>query len=748
MKWSCSRSFLSVFVITTVVYCTGTEAQSPKPKFLYRFGAASYPPFPTPGSYTEQNAPPSCGTGGSYHVVVPLPCKKTYLTKLAQDGKIIYTAWITNHFNGTLAGVVEDSEGNAIVAGSSEDPLLPVSPEFPIQPGNGFLAKLSADGSKLLWAIRFGGSGMTTPSSILRNSVGDLWVSGVSTSEDFPAVRPLQRRLNAAANCSPPGFPSTPCPTGFVLKIDAAGTKFLFSSNLGGSFYDTVTAMALDSSDAVYLTGRRLSADFPFTPSAYSSSTGGIFVAKLRSDGSGFEYSTALGGSTTFNAKEDPGLVRGPGDETAAAISVDRSGNAVVAGITRFSSFGRSIGTTVASPTVCGTLLFLGPKTKPCANAFLARMNSKGDGLISASVLNASGESSVQSLSLDSSDNAFIAGSTTATDFPVSANAFQVCNAGTFFSGFSSSFLALAAPEGNLLYSSYSGGFGDVGSVGFVPLDNGQIAAQVQFVDEGTQSIQIVPNASSSVPARPTFVKRCIGNAAERRPDARYVPSGIAQVIAPGEILTILGRSLGPQIGVAGPGGVEVTFDGWAAPILYSQANQINLIVPKELQQGTSVVVMLKSIQNGVSQMADPVTIAIDSALPSIFTVSGSGAGQAVALNEDGNVNSPDYPAVRGSIVKLFATGFTVDPSLDNGQIALVNGPDVHDPSSKGISIDAGDYLGGITDILYAGQAGGYVQGVQRIEFRLPDNASTGPSVRVQVNGYHSFLNTPVISVR
>jgi uncharacterized protein (TIGR03437 family) len=88
--------------------------------------------------------------------------------------------------------------------------------------------------------------------------------------------------------------------------------------------------------------------------------------------------------------------------------------------------------------------------------------------------------------------------------------------------------------------------------------------------------------------------------------------------------------------------------------------------------------------------------VSVAAAAPALFTVSG-GAGQAVALNQDGGLNSSANPAPRGSIVVLFGTG---------------EGP----AGAQAISVIIG---GAAADVLWAGPAPG-LPGVFQINTRLP----------------------------
>ena len=114
---------------------------------------------------------------------------------------------------------------------------------------------------------------------------------------------------------------------GFAIRVNAAGSALLYSTYLGGSNNDSSTSIAIDASDNAYITGQTASLNFPTTPGTFQTSSGydyDSYVSKLNATGTGFVYSTYLGGSNT-----DQGF----------GIAVNSSGNAYVTGTTSSSNF-------------------------------------------------------------------------------------------------------------------------------------------------------------------------------------------------------------------------------------------------------------------------------------------------------------------------------------------------------------------------------------------------------------------------
>lgn len=153
--------------------------------------------------------------------------------------------------------------------------------------------------------------------------------------------------------------------------------------------------------------------------------------------------------------------------------------------------------------------------------------------------------------------------------------------------------------------------------------------------------------------------------------------------VAPGEIVTIFGAGFQPDQ-------TRVLFDGRAATLFYTGANQINALAPAQFAGSTT---QISIVVNGM-KIADW-TSPVASAAPGIFTAS-NGTGQAAAVNQDGSVNSSSNPASRGSIISLYATGEGAD--------------------SAAASLTIGNYP---AQLLYSGPAPGF-PGLMQINAQIP----------------------------
>ena len=187
----------------------------------------------------------------------------------------------------------------------------------------------------------------------------------------------------------------------------------IFSTYLGGSGGngDVGNAVAIDSAGNTVLAGQTSSTDFPVKVGAYqikdiSTSTTG-FVAKLAPDGRSVVFCTFLGGSG------------GSFGDSCNALALDLSNNVVVAGATSSANF----------PITSGSYQ---TKSKTFfSTGFVSKLSATGSALLASTYLGGSTSESCTALALDSAGNAYVTGSTTSDDFPVTSGAFQATSKNT-----------------------------------------------------------------------------------------------------------------------------------------------------------------------------------------------------------------------------------------------------------------------------------------------------------------------------
>jgi hypothetical protein len=235
----------------------------------------------------------------------------------------------------------------------------------------------------LSYSTYLGGTGLDNGSGIAVNSSGNAYVTGYTTSTDFPTT------AGAFQTTSPADY------NAFVARLNATGTGLVYSTYLGGSGLDQSFAIAVNSSGEAYVTGETESTDFPTTPGAFqTTSRGGVggdaFVSKLNATGTALVYSTYLGGS---------------GSEVGYGIAVDSSGDAYVTGYTDSSDF-------PITPGAFQTTSAGGP------DVFVAKLNGSGTGLVYSTYLGGSGNDQGFGIAVDSAGNAYVTGAASSTDFP------------------------------------------------------------------------------------------------------------------------------------------------------------------------------------------------------------------------------------------------------------------------------------------------------------------------------------------
>jgi uncharacterized protein (TIGR03437 family) len=208
----------------------------------------------------------------------------------------------------------------------------------------------------------------------------------------------------------------------------------------------------------------------------------------------------------------------------------------------------------------------------------------------------------------------------------------------------------------------------------------------------------------------------------------------LAGAVAPGELIAVVGSSIGPETPATLQvdsnkvsttlANVQVKFDGVPAPLTYAGLNQINAVVPYEVagQMSTQITVERSG------QTAGPIALPVADSAPAIFTQNAGGIGQASAINEDGTLNTPRNLAPAGTIVALFLTGTgQATPAQITGAL---NGPaDV----GKTILEVTATIAGSPAEVRYAGPAPGLIAGATQINLKIPDGITPSYAAPVSI---------------
>jgi uncharacterized protein (TIGR03437 family) len=215
--------------------------------------------------------------------------------------------------------------------------------------------------------------------------------------------------------------------------------------------------------------------------------------------------------------------------------------------------------------------------------------------------------------------------------------------------------------------------------------------------------------------------------------------------VAPGEIVTIFGTSIGPaglvtaQLNGQGKlasilSGTQVLFDNIPAPLVYVMANQVSAIVPYEVagQPATQMTV----VANG--QATPPLTLNVTAVTPALFTSNASGSGQAAAVNQDGSLNGPGSGAPAGSVLSLYGTGEgQTSPGGINGRVANTILP----APLAAVSVKIGNVD---APVQYAGAASQATAGLLQLNVTVPALAPGAYPVVLTIGGVSSVSGVTV----
>ncbi len=367
---------------------------------------------------------------------------------------LVYSTYIGGQSEDLANAVAVDSAGSAYVAGytSSRDYPTTTGAYSTTNPNGdvqfkrlGVLTRLDAAGSMLIYSTYIGGSQDNAIDGVAADNAGDAYVTGQTTSpsttNDFPTTAGAFQTAFQGGTGSNDAV-GTVDGDAFVSKFDTGAVgaaSLVYSTYLGGRSGEVGRAVAVDATGAAYVVGQTFSSNFPTTTNAYSttgtSSSGLAFVSKVNPAGSTLLYSTFLGGFGGVNA--------------AYGLALSGPDNVYVVGQTGAADF--PVTTNAYSTMLAGGV-----------NAFAARLNTAASGpasLLYATYLGGSTgvNQRANAVAVDASGNAYVVGTTNATNFPTTSGAVAPTLAGG-----TDAFVAELSPYLDALrYSTYLGGSSD-----------------------------------------------------------------------------------------------------------------------------------------------------------------------------------------------------------------------------------------------------------------------------------------------
>ena len=445
-------------------------------------GAFSVEPFPGKASSDEQGPFVFGFKLAAYDPAYPLVI----------DPVLVYSSYLGGAGIDQGYAIAVDTSGYAYVTGRTYSTSFPTQSSLDSSLGgtyDAFVTKLNLAGTALVYSTYLGGSGLDWANAIAVDSSGYAYLTGETTSTDFPTT----------SSPYSSGLTSTGYSDAFVVKLSTNGSTLSYATYLGGSWRDAGLGIAVDGSGLAYVTGQTSSYnDFPIEGSAYQSAygqgTSDAFVTKFNASGTDVTYSTYWGGndadagngiavdssyiyvvgqtaSTNFptafaqqntygggasdafvvkiaRSSLDPvyaSYLGGTGNDYGLGIAIESDGSAYVTGSTSSSDF----------PLVNAFQETLGGGS----DAFVTKFTSDGDSLSFSTYLGGSGDDIGYAIAADTKGNAYVVGKTTGS-FPTNKAVQSVYGGST-----SDAFAArIDCTESELAYSTYLGGSGvDVG---------------------------------------------------------------------------------------------------------------------------------------------------------------------------------------------------------------------------------------------------------------------------------------------
>ncbi len=223
--------------------------------------------------------------------------------------------------------------------------------------------------------------------------------------------------------------------------------------------------------------------------------------------------------------------------------------------------------------------------------------------------------------------------------------------------------------------------------------------------------------------------------------------SYIGGSVSPGEMVTIFGSGIGPATAAGATtdpatgklattiGGVQVLFNGVAAPMIYASSTQVSAVVPYEMASVGNPSVWIWY----AGQTSNAYGLTSAATAPGLFAQNASGSGPGAILNQDNSLNGPSHPAAKGSIVQVFMTGegqTTPQPVTGAITTATLPPPQVTPAPVQPVEV----FINGQqVPWAYAGEAPGMVAGVMQLNVQIPLYWPSGAlAIQVSIGGIMS----------
>ena len=412
-------------------------------------------------------------------VIDPVLSYATYLA--GSSGDYIGNTTGPGYGQGSLQGIAVDSSGSAYVTGYTTSANFPTKNAYQGAQAKGsapsvFVTKFSPDGSSLVYSTYLAGSGWDYGYAIAVDSSGSAYITGNTSSNDFPITKGAYQTLCWPSPSTPPGTVTrASCgsnqSSAFVTKLNPAGTGLVYSTFLGGYGASVGTAIAVDSAGRAYVAGNEnapcntsytFQACFPTTTGATiqtinaNNVTNFCFAAVFDPAGANLLYSTLFGDLNGLKTS----TTTTSGGTWATGMTVDSSGYFYLIGYTTAGKLPTTVG---AAQTSASPLDYSGSNVT-AYRGFIAKFNpiTSSGGVLLAACTYLGGKTGntgdyLSGIAVDGSGNIYAAGYTNSSDFPVTSGVYgPACgSAGTCSAGHVTKLNSTAT---SILWSTYVGG--------------------------------------------------------------------------------------------------------------------------------------------------------------------------------------------------------------------------------------------------------------------------------------------------
>ncbi|MBI2816754.1 MAG: SBBP repeat-containing protein [Acidobacteria bacterium] len=612
-----------------------------------------------------------------------------------------------------------------------------------------FVTKLNSAGMPL-FSTYIGGQGTDQGNAVAVDTAGNVYVTGLTNSPDFPTMNALQQAIGGSfANA-------------FVTKFNASG-GMVYSTYLGGSGGSNGTGISADATGNAFVTGSA-GVGFPTANPIQNTPGGGVanaFVSKLNATGTALTYSTYLGGN---------------GNDQGAGIKLDSAGNAYVVGTANSTNFPTVQGSFQAAArggsdafvvklsetnNPVPTITSISPTTAQAGGPAFA-LTVIGSNFILGSAVQWNGSARPTTLVSTSQLTAAIPASDIATVGAVQVTVFNPPSGGGASNAVSFTINPSAPPAvvaispntvtaGAAAFTLTITG-SNFGSASVVQwngssrpttfVSSTQLTASIPASDvalAGTAQIAVSsPSGGASgavtfsiAPTTPIINPNGVVNGAS-------FAAGAA--VAAGSVTSLFGNSFSASV----PGGLTVVVNGIAAPVYSVSPQQVNFQMPWEVA-GLSEV----SVQVSVGAAASsPIVVPLAAYAPGIFLASATGTQGAILIAGSAFVAAPvgaftgSRPANRGEFITIYCTGLGAVTNQPGTGARASESPLSATTAAPVVTI------GGLpASVSFSGLAPGFF-GLYQVDVQVPQNLSPGSSVPVVLNIGGVSSNSVTIAVQ